>query len=123
MRQQLPSGILRIGGLCLAVLLLCAACQSSTATPTRDGSSRARAIQLHAPTHGVGARAEHAWLQKHLPQAKPVEGGDLAAGENVVQFSHRTEVDEKAIFSVHTLQFPDGSVRDVFFDQRAYFGR
>lgn len=123
MRSRLPSGILRIGGLCVAVLLLCAACHSSTATPTRDGSTRARAIQLQAHTHGAGVRAEHAWLQKHLPGARLADFGKTVAGEDVVHFGHRTEADDTTLFSVYTMQLPDGTLREVFFDQGAYFRR
>jgi hypothetical protein len=108
--------------LLLIFVLVLSACHTATVA-VRDGSSHERAIQIQAKDHGAGLNAEHQWLRQNLPGARLAEGGVNAAGEEIIYFSHRTEVKGRAIFSIYIMQLPDGRVREVYFDQSGYFGK
>jgi len=84
-----------------------------------------RAIRLHAEDAESGIQAQHEWIQKNLPGAHFPEPKKLTENEDddIVYFAHRTMASEKAIFSVYTLELPDGSIRDVYFDMSEYFGK
>lgn len=109
-----------ISSFILLALLATVGCQSMK----RDGMTVERAIRLKAADHGAGLQGEHDWLRKHLPGARLADGGIFAVGqEEVIVFSHRTETVDRIVLSVYTLQLPDGTLRDVYFDQSLYFGK
>ena len=93
------------------------------AVTARDGSSYERAIQIKAKNHGEGLQVEIDWLRQNLPGSHLAEQGKDSAGEEIVYLPHRTESFGNAIYSVYTMQLPDGRVIDVFFDQSNYFGK
>jgi hypothetical protein len=112
--------------LLLSTVIFCAGCHHverknlSSAAELRDGSSFERAIQINAKNHDDGLDAEHEWLRRNLPGARLAEGGTNSAGEESVVFPHRTEAHGNALFSIYTMQLPDGRYVDVFFDQTHY---
>lgn len=99
--------------------LFCAACS----TVVRDGRTVEHAVRPRAKNQVAGIKAEFDWMQQHLPGARLAGGVATTAGDEVIHLGHRTEVHGPAIFSVYEMQLPDGSVRDVYFDQRDYFGK
>jgi hypothetical protein len=90
----------------------------------RDGSSYELAIQISARSQEEGLIAEHEWINQNHPDARHVESIPASEGKDeLIVFSHRTDVHDGKIYSIYTRQLSDGSLRDFFFDQTAYFGK
>lgn len=106
------------------IVAICATCTvRAEESVVHDGTSLERAVRIEASSHEEGLKAEHAWLKQHLPGAYLAEGGVDANGEEFIVFAHRTEVHDERIFSIYVMELPDGSSREVYFDQSSYFGK
>jgi hypothetical protein len=103
------------------VALLVGGCTSQPATPTRtspppaaaraaaDGRSFQTAVVIQAPDESSGVQAEYAWIRVHLPKGRP-------AGQKLLGHGDR-------MYDLIQVELPDGSIRDVYFDITAFFGK
>jgi hypothetical protein len=111
----------------VAVLGGCA-CTSKTRQSTTSGArgsiagtSYSAAVVIRATNEDDGIREEYAWLAAHFPGARAAEVEKV--NEEAIVFGHHTDSHDGRVFSIHTLVLPDGSIRPVYFDITAYFGK
>jgi len=109
-----------------AYLYVCPRCVEALAAHPLEGFSMERAIKLQVPNMEAASRAHHEWLAKNMPLARypePTKPVKIDNENEIVTFGHMTMGDENGIYSVYPMQFPDGSVRNVYFNMREYFGK
>lgn len=97
-----------------AVYCLLAASVTAQAldTPTfsgGDGSDQGKAVLIHAVSEAQGIRAEHRWVNEHLP------GGKFAQQSLVVAAGRK--------FDQIDVLTPDGVTHQVYFDISEFFGK
>jgi hypothetical protein len=130
--------------LCLTVLTACVACScaqkidtASSSTPAKtsggvethkqqDGLSFETAVVLEAKSQVDGIAAQHAWIEKNLPGARPAPpppAPKVNVDEEVVSFAQEVIQRDGKLYSLVHLQMPDGRLRDVHFDITRYFGK
>lgn len=88
-----------------------------------DGLSFATAIKLEAKTQAEGVAAQHAWIERNLPGARPPPPPKVSADEELVTFGQEVIQHDGKLYSVVHLEMPDGKPRDVHFDITGYFGK
>ena len=93
----------------------------------QDGLSFETAVVLEAKTQADGVAAQHAWIEKNLPGARPAPPPPpppkVNADEEIVSFGQEMIQRDGKLYSVVHLQMPDGRLRDVHFDITGYFGK
>lgn len=92
--------------------------------PTQqDGLTFERAVVLEAKTQAEGVAAQQAWIEKHLPGARPAPPPKADSGDEIVTFGQEMIQHAGRLYSVVHLVMPDGKSRDVHFDITRYFGK
>jgi hypothetical protein len=92
-----------------------------------DGLTFETAVVLPAKTQSEGLIKEREWIEKNLPNARPAPPRtDLPKAEpdeEIVSFGNVIVQREGRLYSITSLQMPDGQLRDVYFDVTGYFGK
>jgi hypothetical protein len=110
----------------MAYIYECPRCVEALAAHPHEGFSIERAIKLQAPTMEAGVRARHEWLAKNMPLARfpePRSPIKIDDENEIVTFDRMMMSSEKGLFYAYAMQFPDGSIRNVYFDISEYFGK
>ncbi len=92
----------------------------------QDGLSFETAVVPEAKTQIEGVAAQHAWIERNLPGARPAPPPPppkLEPGEEAVSFGQEVIQHDGKLYSVVHLEMPDGKSRDVYFDITGYFGK
>ena len=74
-----------------------------------DGRSFESAIVIAATDESSGVKAEYAWIGQHIPGGKPAGQSLLPHGRKICDLIH--------------VKLPDETIRDVYFDITAFFGK
>jgi hypothetical protein len=89
----------------------------------QEGTSVENAIILEAKTQAEGVAAQQAWIEKHLPGARPAPPPKTGTDDEIVSFGQEVIQHGGKLYSVVHLVLPDGKARDVHFDITGYFGK
>ena len=89
----------------------------------QDGLSFAMAVKLEAKTQAEGVAAQHAWIEKNLPGARPAPPPKANPDKEIVTFGQEMIQHDGKLYSVVHLEMPDEKPRDVYFDITGYFGK
>lgn len=89
----------------------------------QDGTSFESAVVLEAKTQAEGVAAQQAWIEKHLPGARPAPPQKTDTGDEIVSFGQEVIQHGGKLYSVVHLVTPDGKPRGVHFDITGYFGK
>jgi hypothetical protein len=89
----------------------------------QDGLSFETAVVLEAQSQAEGVAAQHAWIEKHLPGARPAPPPKTDAGDEIVTFGQEVVQHGGKLYSVVYLVMPEGKLRNVHFDITGYFGK
>ena len=89
----------------------------------QDGLAFETAVVVNAKTQGDGVAAQHVWIEKNLPGARPAPPPKVKSDEEIVSFGQEVLQHAGKLYSVVHLEMPDGKPRDVYFDVTGYFGK